>query len=405
MFGILYNLISALSPIMLRIIGVFNPRIKAFLEQRNTGQRPSIQPKKYWIHCSSLGEYEMAIPIIEKLFQTNNHSDFIITFFSPSGYNQAIKGKYKYVIMYLPLDTKKNVKAFYSSYLPEKALFIRYDLWYNYISEGIKLGTEFYLINGRFTAKHKIFTKIGRPYLKLLNSFKGVFVSDKNSYKTLKNNDITRVLFTGDTRVDRVIQLKAMNKDYPDIKEFKSNRKLLIIGSSWNEEEELLLELLERNIPDLAVIIAPHDIERSNQIKNRFKAYNAKLYCNDHFNENDKVLIINTIGMLSSIYKYADFVLVGGGFSGALHNIFEPAVFGNFITFGPNISKFPEAQDFVDKGFGYSIEENKLWIDIILELTNSNDQLEKLSQLSVNFVDDNKGATEAIISGISESAI
>ncbi|MBT8327713.1 MAG: hypothetical protein KJP21_08315 [Bacteroidia bacterium] len=400
MFNFLYTILSGLSPAILNIIGLFNTKIRTFLEDRKEGQSVKSLPKEYWIHCASLGEYEMAVPVIERLLESYQLKDLLITFFSPSGYNQAIKGKYKEAIMYLPFDGKKNVVGFYDMYQPKRALFIRYDFWYNFIRHGLKRGTRFYLINGRFTANHKIFGFLGKAYLKLLKQFRGIFVSDENSYKVLVSNDIDKVDLTGDTRFDRVIQLKNDNRLFPEIESFKSDRKLLILGSSWKAEEDLLLQLLQKKKANLAVIIAPHDIKRSEEIKKELSEYGTKLYTEGNFSSTDKVLIINTIGMLSSLYRYGDFALIGGGFSGALHNILEPAVWGCHISFGPRIEKFPEASDFIDAGFAYKIENKQEWINEISSSMNDEKKLASIANLANNYVNIQEGATSIIYTEI-----
>ena len=397
MFRLLYTIISGISPSLLQVVGLFNQKIGSFLSDRGKGEEVTIGTKKFWIHCASLGEYEMAVPIIEELLKQHTLDDLLITFFSPSGYKQAIKGKFKSSIMYLPLDTIRNVNLFYKSYRPTHALFIRYDFWFNFISKGLKRGTNFYLVNGRFTTNHKIFGLLGKPYLKLINQFKTVFVSDNNSYNVLKNNGVQNIELTGDTRFDRVIQLKNSNTLFPEIELFKGGKKLLVLGSSWKPEEELLSQLLAQSDARISVIIAPHDIKRSQEIQTYFSKYDAKMYSEKNFGENDSVLIIDSIGMLSAIYRYADVALVGGGFSGALHNILEPAVWGNQIYFGPKTDKFPEAQDFIDAGFATKIQDGNEWIKNITGLLSDEVQLQKSADLAQEYVANQVGATNKII--------
>jgi len=342
----------------------------------------------------------MAIPVLNELLKSHSLEDFVITFFSPSGYEQVKNGPHASRIMYLPLDTSKNVKQFYKNYNPQKALFIRYDFWYNFIQYGQKNDTKFYLINGRFQSEHFIFGLFGRPYLKLIRKFENLFTSDKISSELLKKIN-ERTHFVGDTRYDRVAEISKTAKDYPNIKNFKGNRKLLIIGSSWEKEETLTKNLLDTEPENLAIIIAPHDIQRTEQILEVFKSYSPKRYTHADFDEKTSVLVLDTIGMLSESYRYADFSLIGGGFHGALHNIIEPAVWGNYISFGPQYQKFPEAQDAVEHGFGFSITDQNQWIEMIHDLLKNDQKLDKVKKLSRDFVINQKKATKKIVKCLS----
>ena len=399
MFKIAYHITINFIAFSLPFFGVFSSKIKNFLIARSNSNSPTHGKVKFWIHCASLGEYEMAIPVLNELLKSHSLEDFVITFFSPSGYEQVKNGPHASRIMYLPLDTSKNVKQFYKNYNPQKALFIRYDFWYNFIQYGQKNDTKFYLINGRFQSEHFIFGLFGRPYLKLIRKFENLFTSDKISSELLKKIN-ERTHFVGDTRYDRVAEISKTAKDYPNIKNFKGNRKLLIIGSSWEKEETLTKNLLDTEPEDLAIIIAPHDIKRTDQILEVFNPYSPKRYTHGDFDNKTSVLVLDTIGMLSESYRYADFSLIGGGFHGALHNIIEPAVWGNHISFGPQYQKFPEAQDAIEYGFGFSITNQNQWIEMIHDLLKNDQKLNKVKKLSRDFVINQQKATKKIVNHI-----
>ena len=399
MFKIAYHITINFIAFSLPFFGVFSSKIKNFLIARSNSNSPTHGKVKFWIHCASLGEYEMAIPVLNELLKSHSLEDFVITFFSPSGYEQVKNGPHASRIMYLPLDTSKNVKQFYKNYNPQKALFIRYDFWYNFIQYGQKNDTKFYLINGRFQSEHFIFGLFGRPYLKLIRKFENLFTSDKISSELLKKIN-ERTHFVGDTRYDRVAEILKTDKDYPEIKDFKANRKLLIIGSSWEREEALTKKLLDTVPENLAIIIAPHDIKRTDQILEVFKSYSPKRYTHGDFDNKTSVLVLDTIGMLSSLYRYADFSLIGGGFHGALHNVIEPAVWGNHISFGPKIQKFTEAHDAIEHGFGFAITHEDQWIQIINNLIQDAQKLHEVKQKSKKFVVNQQQATRKITKDI-----
>lgn len=339
----------------------------------------------------------MALPLIQKVIETANREEILITFFSPSGYDQAIKGEFSDRIMYLPIDRLSRVQAFYRTYLPKKAIFIRYDFWFNIINEGLKNSTEFYVVNGRFTESHFMFKWYGKPYKNLLTQFKQVMTSDQSSSDILTQNEFKNATFTGDTRFDRVAAIAEKSQKFPEIAQFKGDRKLLMLGSSWLEEEQVLKELLDSKPKNLAVVIAPHDLKRTDEVVHFFKDYNPKVYSRMEFNHTDNLLILNTMGMLSSMYQYADFALIGGGFSGALHNILEPAVWGCQVSFGPKITKFPEAQDFINEGFGQAITSNQLWIERINILCQNTIELDSIKSSGKGFTHSQIGATSRIL--------
>lgn len=395
MYKILYNISTSFIAFLLPFVGLFSPKVKQFISARAKINIPTKGDVIYWIHCASLGEYEMGLPLIHELLKSHSLNDVIITFFSPSGYEQVKNGPYASRVMYLPIDTPKNVNEFYTNYNPAKALFIRYDLWYNFIRFGMKKGTQFYLVNGRFQPNHFIFGLFGKSYLKLVGKFEHLFTSDKTSCELLKKIN-KNCVFVGDTRYDRVTDISKTAKEYPNIDRFKGVRKLLIVGSSWEKEEALTKKLLDTNPNNLAVIIAPHDIQRTDQILEIFKSYSPKRYTHSDFDEKTSVIVLDTIGMLSSLYRYADFSLIGGGFHGALHNIIEPAVWGSHISFGPEIQKFAEAHDAIEHGFGFAITHEDRWIQMINDLIQDTQKLLEVKGKSRKFVANQRQATRKI---------
>jgi 3-deoxy-D-manno-octulosonic-acid transferase len=395
----LYILATTVASILLPVVTLLSSKLRGFTRQRSRGTSPSAGGVKYWIHAASLGEYEMAIPILEKLLKTNSQQDILITIFSPSGYTQAVNGPYAERLMYLPLDTISSVNQFYKKYAPQKAIFIRYDFWYNFINEGQKKGTEFYLVNGRFQKNHFFFKWYGKPYRKLLSKFLGVYTSDRPSEVVLKESRVSAD-FLGDSRFDRVSDIAQRAKKYATIETFINGRKVLILGSSWSHEENLVSDLLANHPENLVIIIAPHDLTRCDDIVTKLALYSPQKYSEATFTSSDSVLILDTMGMLSSMYQYADFALVGGGFSGALHNILEPAVWGCHLSYGPLTQKFPEAQDFVKEGFSYKIVSSELWTSLILTLLKDEKALLAMQSKAKEYCSSMTGSTARIIDNI-----
>jgi len=341
----------------------------------------------------------MAIPLIDQLLKGHSLDDIIITFFSPSGYTQAAKGPYAKSIMYLPLDRLKFAQQFLNNYAPQKAIFIRYDFWYNFIYEGQKRGVQFYLVNGRFQRDHFIFNWVGKPHMRLLKGFEQVFTSDTTSNSLLDNYAINST-HTGDTRYDRVADISKEAIQYKEIESFKGERRLLVLGSSWEQEEELVAYLQTHNLENLAILIAPHDLKRSVIIMEKFEKYSPKRYSDSSFSNKDQILILDTIGMLSAMYRYADFALIGGGFKGALHNILEPAVWGCHLSFGPKIGKFPEAGDFIDAGFAMKVTDRENWVEEVTILLHNTALLENVKTKARSFTASQVGATKIILDNI-----
>jgi 3-deoxy-D-manno-octulosonic-acid transferase len=400
LFRFLYIYNNWILSLFVPFVSILSSKIAIFFRLRDRAIPVKQGQVKYWVHAASLGEYEMALPLIEKLLETHQKEDILITIFSPSGYGEAVKGDYADRVMYLPIDTYGRVKRFYKEYAPQKALFVRYDFWYNFIYEGQKQGTEFYLVNGRFQKNHFFFKWYGTPYLSLLKKFQGIFTSDEKSSKLLIAKGIKNVIYTGDTRYDRVTAITQSAKPFEVISAYKGSRNLLILGSSWEEEEDLVKILLKVAPQNLAVIIAPHDLSRTDKILEVFRDFKPKRYTDNKFSVTDQLLILDTMGMLSSMYQYADLALIGGGFSGALHNILEPAVWGCHLSFGPHVSKFPEANEFVEAGFAYSIVKDSEWIDIMQDLCSDKSKLESSKAKAKMFTAANIGATSRIVSSI-----
>lgn len=345
----------------IRLAAFWNPKAKAWMDgrkevwERLTGWERKETPV-YWFHCASLGEFEQGRPLIEKL-KAHEECQIIITFFSPSGY--AIRKHYDLadLVIYLPRETGANVKRFLDKVKPSKAFFIKYEFWALYLLEAKARGVKLYSVAAVFRKKQLFFKWYGSYMRKVLTTFDRIFVQDRASQKLLESIKIPSVI-AGDTRYDRVMENAAKVGRYPAIEQFKGSSSVLVIGSSWPEDEAVIFNFLKEKEFDWKVIIAPHELAE-NHLKAIEQRIGMKSVRYSNFDENTpmdvRCLIIDNIGMLMHVYQYADIAYVGGAFGKGLHNILEPACFGVPVIFGPNYSKFIEAHDFVTHQIGFSI--------------------------------------------------
>lgn len=396
----LYHILIHLYSIAVSIFSLFNKKAKLWIDGRKDilqRIKSTINPSDEisWFHCASLGEYEQAKPVIEKLKQQHQKIKILVTFFSPSGYEIKKNDPLIDYVFYLPIDTENNAKQFIEIIKPEMVFFVKYEFWYNYINQLNKNNIPTYLISGVFRENQLFFKWYGKWYKKVLDGFTHFFVQNSNSKKLLIANDFKNVTFSGDTRFDRVYENSLNPKNLPLISQFKNNNILIIGGSTWQPEEEILANYIKSN-PSQKLIIAPHDISEKHitQIENLFNRKTLRYSkANESNIQSTNILIIDNIGLLSTIYQYTDIAFVGGGFSGALHNILEPASFGNVVLFGNKHQKYHEAQDLISVNGGFSIQNSIEFQDKIKLL------LPNLNQYKINsknFIIENRGATDKI---------
>ncbi len=320
-----------------------------------------------WFHCASLGEFEQARPVIEKI--KSNHPDIpvLLTFFSPSGYESQKNYSHADHVMYLPLDMPGKARQFVAHFKPRMAIFVKYELWYHYLREMKNLEKPVYLLSATFRPKHRYFRWYGGFFRKMLHMVDHIFVQDERSLVLLTSIDIQHAALNGDTRYDRVYELSQSSFEDSLLETFcAGNKPVLIAGSSWAHEEVLLQSIWMHQQSELKLIIAPHDISKTriSNIQNRFE--NSFCYSEglEAFNK-QTVLIIDNIGLLSKLYRYGNLAFVGGGFYDALHNILEPAAYGLPVCFGPKTDKFHEAQELIDHGEAMAVKESMDLADFI----------------------------------------
>lgn len=402
---VLYNLLVIVAGFFLGVAALWSKKLKLFVAGRKTvfqtlQQQIAATDQTIWFHAASLGEYEQGLPVMEKVREKYPKHKIILTFFSPSGYEVRKNNTVADVTVYLPLDTAANARRFLQLTHPDLVFFIKYEYWPNYLNELKKANIPTYLISGIFREKQMFFKWYGGFYRKALDTFTHFFVQNATSKDLLGQLSKTNVTISGDTRFDRVAAILEKDNTLDFIASFKNNTTTVVIGSSWPKDEELLVPYINAS-SGVKFIIAPHNIKET-QILSLRNAINKKTVL---FSEKDgknlpdfDVFLIDTIGILTKIYSYADIAYVGGGFGHpGVHNILEPATFGVPIVIGPNYSHFAEATALVNAGGCLSIDDQKKLDDILDRLVQNEDERHEKGHICSTFVQMNKGATPTIL--------
>lgn len=407
----LYNFIIIVASQVVKLLALFSPKMKLFIDGRKEvflilKSKVNTTYKTIWFHAASLGEYEQGLPVIEKIkIQYPNHK-IVITFFSPSGYEVRKNNTVADATVYLPLDTKSNAQKFIKAINPELVFFIKYEYWPNYLNELKKLQIKTYLISGIFREKQAFFKWYGGFYRNALKTFEYFFVQNESSKNLIRSIGFNNVKVSGDTRFDRVVAILERDNSLDFIEQFKDNKTTIVIGSSWPKDENLLVNYINNASDEIKFIIAPHNI-KSEQIANlKLQITKSTILFSEKNNvdlSNFNVFIIDTIGILTKIYSYADIAYVGGGFGNpGVHNILEPATFGVAIIIGPNYSHFAEATALVHQEGCVSISTQNELNDAFNLLINNEDERNEKGHICSTFVQMNKGATDIILKHITE---
>jgi 3-deoxy-D-manno-octulosonic-acid transferase len=361
--------------------------------------------KRLWVHCSSLGEFEMARPFMEKWKKDHPNWNLVITFFSPSGYDVQKEYALAEWVGYLPLDTPENAGQFYNVVNPDMVVFVKYEFWYYLLNEAVERKIPVHVISATFRPEHFIFKNHGKLIRNLLKKLNTIFVQNQRSKDLLESYDFQNVIQTGDNRFDRVKSIAARTKEKQDILQWKGDHLTLVLGSSWPEEENLIKEYLFDN-PEFQfkILIAPHDISESHldSLETLFSEFGVDRFSSTIFHPSNKVILIDTIGHLSSLYSMGDVALVGGGFGRGLHNILEPMAHGLPVLFGSKHSKFPEASDAIEHRCAFEINSQKMFNNRIGQLFNSNELRDEYSNNATQYIESNTGATEKLIKSLSD---
>jgi len=361
-----------------------------------------------WFHFASLGEFEQGRPVLEELKQLYPDNKIIITFFSPSGYEVRKNTPLADAVYYLPLDTTANARKFIDTIQPKLAVFTKYEYWYHFFNEMHRRNLPLYIISGIFRPKQVFFKWYGGLHRKMLGFVSYFFVQDERSKLLLNGIGVNNVAISGDTRFDRVWDNGQQPKLIPDVNEFKNGHKIFIAGSTWPQDEKLIAALVTQ-YPNWRFIIAPHEIgeEKIAQLisllpQNTTIKY-SQLTIHHSALTTHQILIIDNIGMLSSLYQYGNIAYIGGGFGAGIHNTLEAAAFGLPVVFGPNYARFKEANDLIALKGGFSIDDEASLKAITNKLISDEEFLISAGEKIKNYVKENTGATKAIVDYIAAS--
>lgn len=407
MIKLFYELFTGLYPLAIQLISPFNPKAKSWIEGRKDVFKQLekvINPADpiTWMHCSSLGEFEQGRPVLERIkaTYTNTNQKILLTFFSPSGYEATRNYKGADYIFYLPMDSAGNAVRFFNIVKPELALFVKYDFWFHYLTEAKKRNIPLLLISGIFRKDQPFFKWYGSLHKEMLTCFSHLFVQNAASANLLASINITNVTIGGDTRFDRVIEIAEKFEPLHAIEEFCNGYPVIVAGSTWSEDDKELDHFVNTH-PEIRFIIAPHNIGKHRIDECRMLYKHSVLFSqlnNNPENANVNTLVIDNIGMLSRLYKYATIAYVGGAFGeDGVHNVLEPAVYGKPVVFGPEYEKYIEAIELIECGGAVSIE-NALELEKALHnFLEKKDEYQQAANAAGDYVYSRKGPTDMIV--------
>ncbi len=414
---IIYRFAIATYGFAARVMALWNAKARDFVEGRQEIDAKIAACKLenkpvFWLHAASLGEFEQGRPVLESFKAANPDWKFVVSFFSPSGYNLRKNYAQADLVCYLPLDSPSNAKRFIAAINPQIAVFVKYEFWYYTLTELHQKNIPTYLICANFRRNQLFFKPYGKDFLAILHYFEHIFVQKQDSLTILNEFGLKKASISGDTRLDRSLQVANQAKSFPIVDYFTQNQeKTLVCGSTWQEDEDVIIDFLklffEKNkTKNLKIIIAPHEIKEEKLLK-----LSQKLPCSSvrysHILADTSVnvrefdaLIIDNIGMLASLYRYGNFAYIGGAFGDGLHNIIEAAVFGVPVFFGnKNYKKFGESLDLIAAGGGFAVKNGDDLFEIFNQLSDET-AYNKAATASRNYVQSNQGATKMICAAI-----
>lgn len=385
-------------------ISPFYPKAKLWIKGRKRlfpALKSACQDQKIvWFHCASLGEYEQGRPLIEKIKKDHSEVSVLCTFFSPSGYEIKKKDTLLDLVFYLPADTVHNSKKFIEIVRPQVAIFVKYEYWYNFMNQLHHYNIPFYYVSAIYRKNQPFFRWYGRWFRQQLAKCTYIYLQNQASKELLHSIGIDKTEVIGDTRFDRVYQtsLEPISLDFAA--RFKANKKMIVCGSTWREEEQIIFDALPHFQQKYKWIIAPHliDKEHIDEIKSKFYSY--KTICYSEIREENlaeyDICIIDTIGLLRKLYYYGEYALIGGGFKTGLHNVIEASVFGIPVFFGPHYKKFNEANDLVTLQSAFPIENATQFVQKIDDLDLNQDKYLLISRKTKKYIVNNLGAVNKI---------
>ena len=408
MVTVLYSFALKSIGFLTRIAAWFNPKAKELISGRKqVWDSLTIQLKNntapiLWVHCSSVGEYEQGRPVMEAFKKYFPAYKTLVSFYSPSGYQAVNTDEIVDYKIYLPLDSRKNAAKFLSITQPKLALFIKYEFWHFYLRGLKQRQIPIFSVSSIFRPTQPFFKWYGGFNRQILDNFTYFFVQDKTSQNLLKSINLSS-LVTGDTRLDRVLKIKEQNRELPKITECAASKNLMVVGSLRQEDIDIVVEFIQQH-PELKFIIAPHEIEESMMQPLEKSGFSSVRYSKlTASGNNQQVLIIDNIGMLSQLYRFANYAYIGGGFSDGLHNILEAAVYEIPVFFGnKDYQRFKEAIDLIDLGVAFPVGSYPEFETVFNDLAGNNDRLAEIKSILATYLSENKGASEKIITHIEE---
>lgn len=410
---LIYRLFLRVYPAALKLVAPWNSKARRWLQGRNGLMdriRDAMQQNTgsvVWMHCASLGEFEQGRPVLEQLRASYPHYKYVLTFFSPSGYQSAQNYPGADHVFYLPMDSADNARQLCEILNPTLALWIKYDYWYYYMHELQRRKVPLLLLSGIFRNDQAFFKWYGGIQRTMLRCVTHFFVQNEHSQRLLKSiGIINNVTVSGDTRFDRVIEIAAKAGPIPGIDEFCGTHPVIVAGSTWQEDEEELDHFANTH-SEIRFIIAPHEVEeaRIQEVEKLFKK-SVRYSQLEGALTNANVLIIDNIGLLSRLYRYATITWVGGGFgSDGVHNVLEAAVYGKPVVFGPVYDKYIEAVELVGSGGGFSVENALEAETLFTSLLIDKEEYDLACEASREYVNAKKGATEKIVAYIQENRL
>lgn len=402
MYSLLYDAAMRVYQLVIWIAARTNPKAAMWIGGRknlleNLRRKIHVNEKYIWVHCASAGEFEQARPVIEAIRSRHERYKILVTFFSPSGYELRKNYADAHYVTYLPMDIGSNACEFVKLVSPVMAIFVKYELWQGYLQALANRDIPLFLISAHFTKDHVFFKWYGAPFRKTLNLVSTIFVQSESSCRLLSTIKINHCVVAGDTRFDRVISIADNKVRVEKIETFLAKKqKVLVAGSTWPEDENVLFEWL-RQAPDWSLIIVPHEISNAHieSITGTFNAARFSVLANG--DTDARILIVDSVGLLSRIYRYATVSYVGGGFGKGIHNTLEAAVYGKPVLFGPHFQRFQEATELIECGGAFSISDVKQLKDIIARFEEEPEWLAESGRAAANFVRSKAGATSRIM--------
>jgi 3-deoxy-D-manno-octulosonic-acid transferase len=406
MMRFLYNTGMHVYQFLIWVASFRNPKAQKWLTGRKNlfeKIQKEVVPCKHllWFHVSSLGEFEQARPVIEGVKKNFPDYKILLTFYSPSGYELRKDYPLADYVYYLPLDTPRNATRFLDIVKPDKVFFVKYEFWYNFLTELKKREIPTYIFSALFRPSQFFFKPYGKWFLKALKAYTHIFVQNQSSFDVLQQFGFDNVSISGDTRLDRVAQIARAASDLPKVEKFCAGNRVIVAGSTWQEDEELFLNYVNECTHQVKFVVAPHEVnekslERITALLKRPYILYSSDSTSEEFSRAD-VLVVDGYGYLVSVYRYAQIAYIGGGFTTGIHSILEPAVYGMPVVFGPDYHKFHEAIEMIQLGAAHSVANYEELKNLLESYLTDPVRLETESRFASQYVESNRGATEQIV--------